>query len=128
MTNCRARFAPEHRLKREYTHAPLHSVCGMAVLQLVWANAKSVGSEGFPEDHLERKKGDQYRDTIFQEQFLYEADLKEPLPELTNIALAQQPHLPDFNRESTSVAQCWNDFFQLPETFNNLRRRPDPKL
>ena len=30
----------EGGLKREYVHAPLHSVCGMAVPQLVWVNVK----------------------------------------------------------------------------------------
>ena len=31
-------------LKREYVHAPLHSMCGMAVPQLVWVNMKTGGS------------------------------------------------------------------------------------
>ena len=31
---------PEGGLKREYVHAPLHSVCGMAVPQLVWVNVE----------------------------------------------------------------------------------------
>ena len=31
-------------MKREYVHAPLHSVCGMAVPQLVWVNVKTGGS------------------------------------------------------------------------------------
>ena len=35
---------PEGGLKREYVHAPLHSVCGMAMPQLVWVNVKSGGS------------------------------------------------------------------------------------
>ena len=35
---------PEGGLKREYVHAPLHSVCGMAVPQLVWVNVKTGGS------------------------------------------------------------------------------------
>ena len=30
----------EGGLKREYVHAPLHSVCGMAVPQLVWVNVE----------------------------------------------------------------------------------------
>ena len=34
----------ERGLKREYVHAPLHSVCGMAVPQLVWVNVKTGGS------------------------------------------------------------------------------------
>ena len=35
---------PEGGLKREYVHAPLHSVCGMAMPQLVWVNVKTGGS------------------------------------------------------------------------------------
>ena len=35
---------PEGDLKRKYVHAPLHSVCGMAVPQLVWVNVKTGGS------------------------------------------------------------------------------------
>ena len=31
-------------LEREYVHAPLHSVCGMAVPQLVWVYVKTGGS------------------------------------------------------------------------------------
>ena len=34
----------ERGLKLEYVHAPLHSVCGMAVPQLVWVNVKTGGS------------------------------------------------------------------------------------
>ena len=34
----------EGGLKREYVHAPLHSVRGMAVPQLVWVNVKTGGS------------------------------------------------------------------------------------
>ena len=34
----------EGGLKREYVHAPLHSVCGMAVPQLVWVNVEPCGS------------------------------------------------------------------------------------
>ena len=30
-------------MKREYVHAPLHSVCGMTVPQLVWVNVKTGG-------------------------------------------------------------------------------------
>ena len=30
----------EGGLKREYVHAPLHSVCGMAMPQLVWVDVK----------------------------------------------------------------------------------------
>ena len=39
---------PEGRLKREYVHAPLHSVCGMAVPQLVWVDVESGGSSPLP--------------------------------------------------------------------------------
>ena len=35
---------PEGGLKCEYVHAPLHSVCGVAVPQLVWVNVKTGGS------------------------------------------------------------------------------------
>ena len=35
---------PEGGLKCEYVHAPLHSVCGMTVPQLVWVNVKTGGS------------------------------------------------------------------------------------
>ena len=31
-------------MKCEYVHAPLHSVCGMAVPQLVWLNVQTNGS------------------------------------------------------------------------------------
>ena len=34
----------EGGLKREYVHAPLHSVCGMAVPQLMWVNVEPCGS------------------------------------------------------------------------------------
>ena len=37
----------ERGLKREYVHAPLHSVCGMAVPQLVWVNVEPGGSAPF---------------------------------------------------------------------------------
>ena len=37
-------------MKREYVHAPLHSVCGMAVPQLVWVNVESGNSSPFPAD------------------------------------------------------------------------------
>ena len=39
---------PEGGLKREYAHAPLHSVCGMAVPQLVWMNVKPCSSATLP--------------------------------------------------------------------------------
>ena len=39
---------PEGGLKCEYVHAPLHSVCGMAVPQLVWVNVKTGGSSPLP--------------------------------------------------------------------------------
>ena len=38
----------ERGLKREYVHAPLHSVCGMAVPQLVWVNVETGGSSPLP--------------------------------------------------------------------------------
>ena len=37
----------EGGLKREYVHAPLHSMCGMAVPQLVWVNVEPSGSAPF---------------------------------------------------------------------------------
>ena len=40
----------ERGLKREYVHAPLHSVCGMAVPQLVWVNVEPCGSSPLPAD------------------------------------------------------------------------------
>ena len=39
---------PERGLKREYVHAPLHSVCGMAVPQLVWVNVEPGGASPLP--------------------------------------------------------------------------------
>ena len=38
----------ERGLKREYVHAPLHSVCGMAVPQLVWVNVEPGGASPLP--------------------------------------------------------------------------------
>ena len=38
----------EGGLKREYVHAPLHSVCGMAVPQLVRVNVEAGGSSPLP--------------------------------------------------------------------------------
>ena len=40
----------EGGLKREYVHAPLHSVCGMAEPQLVWVNVKTGGSSPLAAD------------------------------------------------------------------------------
>ena len=40
----------EGGLKREYVHAPLHSVCGMAVPQLMWVNVESGNSSPLPAD------------------------------------------------------------------------------
>ena len=40
----------ERGLKREYVHAPLHSVCGMAVPQLVWVNVEPCGSSPLAAD------------------------------------------------------------------------------
>ena len=37
-------------MKREYVHAPLHSVCGMAVPQLVWVNVEPCGSSPLAAD------------------------------------------------------------------------------
>ena len=37
-------------MKREYVHAPLHSVCGMAVPQLMWVNVESGNSSPLPAD------------------------------------------------------------------------------
>ena len=50
MTSCRTRGVTERGLKREYVHAPLHSVCGMAVPQLVWVNVEPCGSPPLPAD------------------------------------------------------------------------------
>ena len=44
MPSGRTRRVTERGLKREYVHAPLDSVCGMAVPQLVWVNVKTGGS------------------------------------------------------------------------------------
>ena len=40
----RARRVTERGLKREYVHAPLHSMCGMAMPQLMWVNVEPCGS------------------------------------------------------------------------------------
>ena len=40
----------EGGLKREYVHAPLHSVYGMAVPQLMWVNLESGNSSPLPAD------------------------------------------------------------------------------
>ena len=40
----------ERGLKREYVHAPLHSVCGMAVPQLMWVNVEAGGASPLPAD------------------------------------------------------------------------------
>ena len=37
-------------MKREYVYAPMHSVCGMAVPQLVWVDVEPCGSAPFPAD------------------------------------------------------------------------------
>ena len=44
MTSGRARRVTEGGLKREYVHAPLHSMCGMAMPQLMWVNVEPCGS------------------------------------------------------------------------------------
>ena len=43
MPSSRTRGVTERGLKREYVHAPLHSVCGMAVPQLVRVNVEPGG-------------------------------------------------------------------------------------
>ena len=50
MPSSRTRGVTERGLKREYVHAPLHSVCGMAVPQLVWVDVEPCGSAPFPAD------------------------------------------------------------------------------
>ena len=40
MPSSRTRRVTEGGLKREYVHAPLHSVCGMAVPQFMWVNVE----------------------------------------------------------------------------------------
>ena len=35
-------------MKREYVHAPLHSMCGMAVPQLVWVDVESSSTSPLP--------------------------------------------------------------------------------
>ena len=41
-------------MKREYVHAPLHRVCGMAVPQLVWVDVEPGSSAPFPADISDR--------------------------------------------------------------------------
>ena len=41
---------PKGGLKCEYVHAPLHSVCGMAVPQLVWVDMEPCGFAPLPAD------------------------------------------------------------------------------
>ena len=48
MPSSRTRRVTEGGLKREYVHAPLHSVCGMAVPQLVWVKVESGGASPLP--------------------------------------------------------------------------------
>ena len=48
MTSSRTRGVTERGLKREYVHAPLHSVCGMAVPQLVRVNVEPGGASPLP--------------------------------------------------------------------------------
>ena len=48
MPSSRTRGVTESGLKREYVHAPLHSVCGMAVPQLVRVNVEASGSSPLP--------------------------------------------------------------------------------
>ena len=47
MPSSRTRRVTEGGLKREYVHAPLHSVCGMAVPQLVWVDVESSSTSPF---------------------------------------------------------------------------------
>ena len=44
MTSGRARRVTEGGLKREYVHAPLHSMCGMAMPELVWVDMEASSS------------------------------------------------------------------------------------
>ena len=48
MPSSRTWGVTERGLKHEYVHAPLHSVCGMAVPQLVWVNVETGGSAPLP--------------------------------------------------------------------------------
>ena len=48
MPSGRTRRVTEGGLKREYVHAPLHSVCGMAVPQLVWVDVEPGGASPLP--------------------------------------------------------------------------------
>ena len=41
---------PKDGLKREYVHAPIYSMCGMAVPQLVWVKVKTGGSSTLTEN------------------------------------------------------------------------------
>ena len=50
MPSSRTRGVTEGGLKREYVHAPLHSVCGMAVPQLVRVNVEPCGSSPLAAD------------------------------------------------------------------------------
>ena len=48
MPSSRTRGVTERGLKREYVHAPLHSVCGMAVPQLVRVNVEPGDASPLP--------------------------------------------------------------------------------
>ena len=54
MPSSRTRRVTEGGLKREYVHAPLHSMCGMAVPQLVWVDVEPGGFGDYSKDqHLD---------------------------------------------------------------------------
>ena len=57
---------PEGGLKREYVHAPLHSMRGMAVPQLVWVNVEPGGwtLEGDASEQLEALYRQQSEDKL----------------------------------------------------------------
>ena len=48
MPSSRARRISERRLEREEIDPSLHSMCGMAVPQLVWMNVEPCGSAPLP--------------------------------------------------------------------------------
>ena len=64
---------PEGGLNREYVHAPLHSVCGMAVPQLVRVNVEPCGSspvaadlpDGLPREVPLSARGREYKRLSF---------------------------------------------------------------
>ena len=48
----------EGGLKREYFHSPLHSMCGMALPQLVWVNVEPCYSSPVPSNISNRPSRD----------------------------------------------------------------------